>query len=316
MTASRPLGHRALGSRYGHGVGNLHYGPARVPDRGSPERAIELLQERSYTACEIDFEGKFWMDYPWAERFGELARDAGIVLSVHAPIAGFMGHAERGKKLNMAVGMLDHSAGIAKIAGAELVVFHPGFLLGRERGAAIDSVVEQLGELRDRLEKKDRAVTFGIEIMGRVRGLGPAADVFAISARCGWVRPVVDFAHLHAVTDGAFTDTPAFAEVLEGADAVIQPGAPFHIHFSDIAYANRNETKHLPYGEGTLRVEPLGSALKEFDRPATVITESPDEASNQAIREELYAAVGTRSAKRASSSSASASRSSARRNSA
>ena len=39
---------------------------------------------------------------------------SGIVLSVHAPIAGFMGHAERGKKLNMAVGMLDHSAGIAQ----------------------------------------------------------------------------------------------------------------------------------------------------------------------------------------------------------
>ena len=33
---------------------------------------------------------------------------------------GFMGHAERGKKLNMAVGMLDHSAGIAKAAGAEV----------------------------------------------------------------------------------------------------------------------------------------------------------------------------------------------------
>ena len=297
-------------------VGELHYGPARVPDRESPERAIELLQERGYTACEIDFEGKFWMDYAWAERFGGLARDAGIVLSVHAPIAGFMGHAERGKKLNMAVGMLDHSAGIAKAAGAEVVVFHPGFLLGREREAAIDSVVEQLGELRARLEKKDRAVPFGVEIMGRVRELGTAEDVFAISARCGWVRPVLDFAHLHAVTDGAFTETAAFAEVLEGADAVIEPGAPFHIHFSDIAYANRNETKHLPYGEGTLRVEPLGRALREFDRPATVITESPDEASNQAIREELYAAVGTRSARRASSTRASASRSSARRKSA
>ena len=60
---------------------------------------------------------------------------------MHAPIAGFMGHAERGKKLNMAVGMLDHSAGIAKAAGAELVVFHPGFLLGRTREEAIDSVV-------------------------------------------------------------------------------------------------------------------------------------------------------------------------------
>src|SRR5947209_4609147 len=297
-------------------MGQIRFGPARVASRESPEEAIAILLELGYSDCEIDFEGKFWMDYPWAERFGELAREAGIVLSVHAPIAGFMGHAERGKKLNMAVGMLDHSAGIAKAAGAEVVVFHPGFLLGREREAAIDSVVEQLGELRARLEKKDRAVPFGVEIMGRVRELGTAEDVFAISARCGWVRPVLDFAHLHAVTDGAFTETAAFAEVLEGADAVIEPGAPFHIHFSDIAYANRNETKQLPYGEGTLRVEPLGRALREFDRPATVITESPDEASNQAIREELYAAVGTRSARRASSTRASASRSSARRNSA
>src|SRR5436309_15467740 len=153
------------------------------------------------------------MDYPWSEKFGELARAAGIVLSVHAPIAGFMGHAERGKKLNMAVGMLDHSAGVAKACGAEVVVVHPGFLLGRGRDAAIDSVVEQLGELRDRLERKDRAVPFGVEIMGRVRELGTAEDVFAISERCGWVRPVIDFAHLHAVTVGAFTDTAAFMEL-------------------------------------------------------------------------------------------------------
>jgi deoxyribonuclease IV len=272
----------------------LHYGPARVPSRESPEAAIALLQERGFNACEIDFEGKFWMDYPWAERFGELAREADIVLSIHAPIAGFMGHAERGKKLNMAVGMLDHSAGIAKAAGAELVVFHPGFLLGRERDAAIDSVVEQLGELRERLERKERAVPFGVEVMGRVRELGTADDVFAISKRTGWVRPVLDFAHLHAVTDGAFTEPKRFFEILAGADMVLPPGAPFHIHFSDIAYANRNETKHLPYGEGTLRAAPLGEALAQFERPATVITESPDPESDEAIRAELYAAVGTR----------------------
>src|SRR5207248_9826861 len=110
-----------------------------------------------------------------------------------------------------------------------------------------------------------------------------AEDVFAIAGRCAWVRPVLDFAHLHAVTDGGFTETARFAEVLERADALLPPRAPFHIHFSDIAYANRNETKHLPYGEGTLRAEPLRDALARFDRPATVISESPDEASTQTI---------------------------------
>ena len=65
---------------------------------------------------------------------------------------------------------------------------------------------------------------------------------------------------------------------------MLEPGAPFHIHFSDIQFANRNETKHLPYGDGTLRAEPLREALARFERPATVISESPDEASTEAIR--------------------------------
>jgi deoxyribonuclease-4 len=281
-------------------MGELKFGPARVPSHEGPEAAVEMLLQRGYTACEIDFEGRFWMDYDFAARLGELAREHDIALSVHAPIAGFMGHAERGKKLNMAVGMLDHSAGIAKAAGAELVVFHPGFLLGRTREEALDSVCEQLGELRARLEKKDRAVPFGVEVMGRVRELGTAEDVVEISRRCGWVRPVLDFAHMHATSDGAFTSVEPFLEALEAADDVLPSGAPFHIHFSDIAYANRNETKHLPYGDGTLRAEPLGEALARFERPATVITESPDEASHQAIRAALFATVGESSAHRAS----------------
>ena len=241
------------------------------------------------SACEIPPSGRLWNDYAVATELGARAAEADIALSLHAPIAGFMGHAERGKKLNMAVGMLDHSAGIAKAAGAEVVVFHPGFLLGRTREEAIDSVVEQLGELRERLEGKDRAVPFGIEVMGRVRELGSLADVCEIASRLDWVRPVIDFAHMHATSDGAFLSVEPFAEALELADGVIEPGAPFHIHFSDIQFANRNETKHLPYGEGTLRAEPLREALERFERPATVISEAPDAASTDAIHEVLLA---------------------------
>jgi deoxyribonuclease-4 len=253
-----------------------------VPSRSSPEAAVEALLEHGFSACEIDFEGGFWMDYPFATRFGELAGEHDIRLSVHAPLAGFVGQPER-RKLNMAIGMLDHSAGIARAAGAELVVIHPGFLLGRTREGALDEVSGQLGELRARLEAKGRDVPFGVEVMGRVRELGSADDVIEIAARLPWVRPVLDFAHMHATSDGAFTSVEPFAEALGRADAVLAAGAPFHIHFSDIQYANRNETKHLPYGEGTLRAEPLAEALARFARPATVISEAPDTASTEAI---------------------------------
>ncbi len=278
----------------------IRVGPARFPSRESPEEALDVLLERGYTACEIDFESGFWMDYPFAERLGELAREHDIALSVHAPLFGFMGHLEAsGRKFSSAVGALDRSAGIAAACGAELVVFHPGFLLGRSREDALDAVVEQLGTLRERLEGKDRAVTFGVEVMGRVRDLGSLDDVVEISKRTTWVRPVLDFAHMHATSDGAYLVAEPFTKALQAVDEVLESGAPFHIHFSDIAFANRNETKHLPYGEGTLRADPLREALDAFERPATVISESPDERSSQEIRAVLEGA-GASSARRAS----------------
>ena len=125
--------------------------------------------------------------------------------------------------------------------------------------------------------------------MGRVRELGSLEDVVEISGRLGWVRPVLDFAHMHATSDGGFTSREPFTAALAQVDAVLEEGAPFHIHFSDIQFANRNETKHLPYGEGTLRAEPLAEALARFARAATVISEAPDADSTEAIRAALGA---------------------------
>jgi endonuclease IV len=293
-------------------MGELRFGPADLPDAATFPEAMADLRERGYDACEFGFLGSFWLDYDAAAELGAAATAADVVLSVHAPLAAFMGHADDGKKFKMALGMLDHTAGLAKTAGAELIVVHPGFLLGRDRADAIDAVVRQLGLLRERLERKDRLMPFGVEVMGRVRDLGTADDVLEIARRLdGWIRPVLDFAHMHATSDGAFTDVAPFAEMLGAADAIMEPGAPFHVHFSDVQFANRNETKHLPYGDGTLRAEPLGEALARFDRPATVISESPDEASHQAI----LAALGSsrRSRSRASNVSASSSRPRSRR---
>ena len=277
-------------------MGAIRIGPAGLPAEDFEEAAAGLAAH-GYRACEIGFAGGFWLDYESAPQLGEALRSHDILLSVHAPLAAFMGHVDRGKKFKMALGMLDHTAGLAQAAGAEVIVFHPGFLLGREREQAIADVVDQLGDLRARLESKDRLVPFGVEVMGRVRELGTIDDVLAIAGQVDFVRPVLDFAHMHATSDGAFTDVDAFAAALEATDAVIEPGVPFHIHFSDIAYANRNEKNHLPYGEGTLRAEPLRDALALFERPATVISESPDEASTQAIGAVL---LGESSARRAS----------------
>jgi len=260
-----------------------------VPDRDDPRAAVEALVNDDYDALEIDLAGGFWMSKEFASELGPLAREHDVRLSVHAPIAAFLGHLERGAKHKRATGMLDHASGLAVLAEAHLVVFHPGFLLEREREVALESVIEQLAELRERLAGKGRTVAFGVEVMGRVRDFGSEQDVLTIARNLSWVQPVIDFAHLHAVSDGAFRAAEDFSAVLERVDAVLEPDDAFHIHFSDIAFANRNETRHLSYGEGTLRAEPLAEALQAFDRDATVISESPDAVSHQRIRDVLRA---------------------------
>src|SRR5438105_5148470 len=231
-------------------MAEIRYGPSGLPEAPTFEEAFAALAADGYRACEIGFVSGFWLDYETAPLFAAAAAAADVYLSVHAPLAAFMGHADRGKKFKMALGMLDHTAGLAKACGAQLIVFHPGFLLGRERKQAIADVVDQLGDLRARLEAKDRLVPFGVEVMGRVRDFGTVDDVLAIAVQVGFVRPVLDFAHMHATSDGAFLDGDAFAGPLAGADAVLGPAAPFLIHFSHIHVANRHGTKHLTYVSG------------------------------------------------------------------
>ena len=90
----RTDGHSGASVPYSRRMGRIRVGPARIPDRETPEAAIKLVLERGYDACEIDFESGFWMDYPWAERLGELAREHDVALSVHAPLFGWVGHLE------------------------------------------------------------------------------------------------------------------------------------------------------------------------------------------------------------------------------
>ena len=128
---------------------------------------------------------------------------------------------------------------------------------------------------------------FGVELMGRVRDLGSLDDVLQIAEQVEWVRPVIDFAHLQATSDGALQVKDDFAAVLRAAVGVLRDGERLHVHFSDIRYANRNEDRHLPYGEGNLRADPLKEALVEVDHPVTVISESPDAESHAAIARAL-----------------------------
>ena len=126
---------------------------------------------------------------------------------------------------------------------------------------------------------------FGIEVMGRVRELGSIDDVVEISRRLGWVRPGARLrAHARDLRRRVHVASSRSPRRSRRPTRCSSRARRSTSTSRTSQFANRNETKHLPYGEGTLRAEPLREALARFERPATVISESPDEESTQAIR--------------------------------
>ena len=79
-------------------MGEIRYGPSGLPEASTFEEAFLALAAEGYRACEIGFVGGFWLDYESAPLFAAAAAAADVAVSVHAPLAAFMGHADRGKK--------------------------------------------------------------------------------------------------------------------------------------------------------------------------------------------------------------------------
>ena len=155
-------------------MGEIRFGPARVPRRSRPEEAVELLLERGYTRLRDRLRGQVLDGLrlgPRASASSPATPRSSSPCTRRSRASWATPSAARSS--SMAVGMLDHSAGIAKAAGAEARRLPPRLpARAHARGGARLDVVEQLGELRARLEGKDRAVPFGVEVMGRVRELG------------------------------------------------------------------------------------------------------------------------------------------------
>ena len=203
------------------------------------------------------------MDYDFAARFGELARrapdralGARADRRLHGPRRARQ-EAEHGGRDARPLGR-DREGGRRR--GRRLPSRASCSVARREE--AIDSVCEQLGELRERLEGKDRGVPFGIEVMGRVRELGSADDVVEISRRLGWVRPVLDFAHMHATSDGGVHDARSPSPRRSRRWTRCWRRARRSTSTSRTS-SSRTATRRStsPTAQGTLRAEPLAEAL-------------------------------------------------------
>ena len=260
--------------------------PAKHPD------FLDALVERGHTALELPFVKGF----PWKEKqcaaFGELAAERNIQLSLHAPYFAVLTVIEddRGKQ---AVSAMEHSMKLGRELGAPVIVAHLGSTHDEDPEILTQRAEKRLGSISAKVE--GLGVGLGLETAGNQSSFGTLGDIAHLASRFSFVRPVVDWAHVHAMTGGGLTSVDAFESVF-GFLKESFPGwmiQPLHTQFTDNEFGARGEIRHVPYGEGSLRVTPLLEAAEKAGIALTIISEAREDSSHEGIWEEIEGYLGS-----------------------
>ena len=273
-------------------MSTIRFGISHLPDEGQSDEAfLDGLVAAGHRALELPFTKGF----PWKEKrcevFGRLAADRGLRLSVHAPyFAGLTIQDE--DKGRQSVYAIEHTMKLGAWLGAPVIVAHFGPAYDDPPEVLMDRIRERLDLIAPKVT--ELGVGLGLETSGKKSAFGSLGDIAQLAAEYNFVRPVVDWAHVHAMTGGALTSKEAFVSVLSFitdnfAGWMI---APLQVQFSDNEFGDAGEIRHVPYGEGTLRVGPLLEAVTSVGMSMVLISEARDMASHEAIWEETKRTLG------------------------
>ncbi|MDH3606028.1 MAG: non-homologous end-joining DNA ligase [Acidimicrobiia bacterium] len=268
----------------------LSFGISSLPGDDNTEALLDGLAEQGHTHLELAFTKGF----PWkpsqCESFGALASGRGLALSVHAPYFAMLTIAEpdRYQKTRAAV---EHSMKLAASLGASIVVVHPGHDKDRTSDQLLATATEALRSIEPKVV--ELGVSLGLETTGTTNAFGTLGDIALLAAEFPWVRPVVDWAHVHATTDGRLVDLEAVRSVYSFLFDQFPAWKlqPLHTHYSHNAFGPGGEIKHVAYGQGSNPVEPVVTAAVEFDVDLTMVSESRDDVSHHAVWTDVVKAL-------------------------
>jgi len=273
-------------------VTSIRFGISNLPPEEVEESVfLDGLVDKGHRALELPFVTGF----PWKEKrcrtFGELAAERDIRLSIHAPYFAVL-TVEEEEKGAQCLAALEHTMKLGKALGAPVIVAHLGNTHGEDPAVLMERVRSRLGAVETKVVSL--GVGLGLETAGSERSFGSLGDIAQLAAEFSFVRPVIDWAHVHAITGGGLTSKEAFLSVFAFLKDSF-PGwmiQPLHAQFTDNEFGKSGEIRHIRYGKGSLRVTPLLEAALEAGVSMNLISEARESESHDAIWEEARQVIG------------------------
>ena len=273
----------------------IRFGISRLPKGEDDAAFLDDLVARGHQAVELPFV----KDFPWKEQrcasFGKLAAGRDIVVSVHAPYFAIL-TVEEEDRARQCLAALEHTMKLGKALGSRIICAHLGNKHGRGGPELLDLVRARLDYLAPKVQHL--GVALGLETAGKESAFGTLGDIAMLANEFPFVRPLVDWAHIHAISGGALTSREAFASVI----AFLRdnfPGwmiDPLQAQFTDNVFGEKGEIKHIPYGTGTIKIGPLVEAARAAGMRMVIISEAKEQESHDAMLAEIRHTLAGKSA--------------------
>ena len=213
-----------------------------------------------------------------AKELGNIAKEKGMALSLHAPYYISMSSVEEEKRLN-SVNYILASAGAVNAMGGDRIVVHTGSCGKISREKALSLAIDTMKLALDALKNEGLShIHICPETMGKVNQLGTLTEVMELCKIDESLIPCIDFGHLNARDLGILKSKEDFEGVLNQIENDLGKDRLniFHSHFSKIEYTTGGEKRHLTFEDTVYGpdFEPLMELVYKKGLNPTFICES------------------------------------------
>jgi len=254
----------------------IRIGPAGIPLSCKGRTIQDGLKDIHYlglSAMELQMVRPIIEEDPgYYEQIGRLARELDIEMAVHLPYHTSLVSTD--SYVEKSLEMMRFFGHICDAMRATTMVIHVGPYNGYTPPQAMEVAIENLRTLRNYFIDERFRTRIGIENAGRPMLIGSLEEIVQICEEVRLVRPVINFAHLHARGDGFLVKKEDYHEVFELMEDVLSLDN-FYVHFSGVEYKKGDETHYVPVKRGASKFDNLAMCILENDYNCTMISDSP-----------------------------------------
>jgi deoxyribonuclease-4 len=273
----------------------LLFGPAGVP-LSAPSRStldgVPQVRKLGLGCMELEFVRGVKMSPETAKQVKALAEKNNVILTAHGPYYINL-NSQDSAITNASVKRILDTARIASLAGGYSITFHAAYYMALQKEKVYEIVKSHLKNITRTLSNEGIKLWIRPETTGKATQFGEIDEIIKLSNEIEHVLPCVDFAHLHARSNGKFNTYKEFCTVLEKLEKQLGRQAldNMHIHMSGIEYTEKGERNHLVLKDSDMNYKELMKALKDYKCKGCVINESPNLEEDAEIMKKEYERV-------------------------